>query len=1067
MNYKKMKNLFLRQSCLDSWSDYENSLTKSSFIRWDYLILTASNEEQARTYREQIDDRLRQGRLPAGTCYAVLPDPDGKRVGSGGATLHVLRYIAEREREKRTAEKGGPGTSPFQGLRILVIHSGGDSRRVPQYSACGKLFSPVPRELPNGFGSTLFDEFVIGMSGVPSRIPEGMLVLSGDVLLLFNPLQIDFNAEGAAAISMKESVKTGKEHGVFLNDGHDYVGQFLHKQSEERLRALGAVNAHGNVDLDTGAVVLGVKLLEALYGLISTDGKPDEAKFHEFVNERARISFYGDFLYPLAGQSTLKQYFQEAAEGELNEELLGCRRKIWEALHPFSMKLICLSPAEFIHFGTTAELMRLVTRDVEDYEFLDWKKQVVSTAPEGADYAAHNSYVGKRAKIGTGAYLENSFILDESCVGSGSIVSCVKLKNVSVPEGVVLHGLKLLDGRYVVRVYGVEDNPKGTLQGEGKSAAFLGSTLEAFLSANSLTPEDLWAEKEVRSLWNARLYPAAASMEEAVHFALLTVKMARAAQRFSRQEPVPEAEPYSGPEPVSASERLAWLDAERLSLQSGFNRADASAAITWQRELENRILTTRFLWKLESGTYFKDALQVFGAHGIDEKIFSLLLQDAQASGFSLKIRVFYALAQYMKERRLSFGGMGYDRLEALCFDTIQKTIFEDAAAGLPAADGYRIVQEAVDVALPVRVNWGGGWTDTPPHCNEQGGTVLNAALKLNGIFPIQIRVERLSEPHMEFESTDIGASGRADSVEEIQDCHNPYDPFALHKAALIACGIIPLGEENGARSASHGSGEGTKEEGRESLQEICTRLGGGIRLSTRVVGIPQGSGLGTSSILSGACVKGLFRFLGREVSDDETYAIVLAMEQIMSTGGGWQDQVGGLTPGIKFITTRPGIHQQIHVEKVRIPEKTAKELQERFALIYTGQRRLARNLLRDVVGGYLGGRPESIDALKKMQSVAVLMRFELERGDLDAFARLLNRHWELSRQLDSGSTNTCIEQIFLSCEDLIDARFIAGAGGGGFLQVLLKRGCTKEMLRERLHEIFQESGVDVWETEFV
>lgn len=61
------------------------------------------------------------------------------------------------------------------------------------------------------------------MSGVPSRIPEGMLVLSGDVLLLFNPLQIDFNYHGAAAISMKEHVQTGKEHGVFLNDGNDYV----------------------------------------------------------------------------------------------------------------------------------------------------------------------------------------------------------------------------------------------------------------------------------------------------------------------------------------------------------------------------------------------------------------------------------------------------------------------------------------------------------------------------------------------------------------------------------------------------------------------------------------------------------------------------------------------------------------------------------------------------------------------------------------------------------------------------------------------------------------------------
>lgn len=77
-----------------------------------------------------------------------------------------------------------------------MIHSGGDSKRVPQYSACGKIFSPVPRELPDGRTSTLFDEFMISMAGVAGRLKEGMLVLSGDVLLLFNPLQIDFTFQG-------------------------------------------------------------------------------------------------------------------------------------------------------------------------------------------------------------------------------------------------------------------------------------------------------------------------------------------------------------------------------------------------------------------------------------------------------------------------------------------------------------------------------------------------------------------------------------------------------------------------------------------------------------------------------------------------------------------------------------------------------------------------------------------------------------------------------------------------------------------------------------------------------
>lgn len=102
-----------------------------------------------------------------------------------------------------------------------------------------------------------------------------------------------------------------------------------------------------------------------------------------------------------------------------------------------------------------------------------------------------------------------------------------------------------------------------------------------------------------------------------------------------------------------------------------------------------------------------------------------------------------------------------------------------------------------------------------------------------------------------------------------------------------------------------------------------------------------------------------------------------------------------------------------------------------------------------------------------MEKTAVLMKFELRRGNIDGFAELLNTHWESSKQLDKGSTNTCIDQIFVSIEDLIDGRFISGAGGGGFLQVIMKKGVTRQMLSRRLHEVFQDSGVDVWETRFI
>jgi len=93
MNIKKLRNLFLSQSYLDTIKDYEELLDKEK-KSWDYVVLTASNEAQARTYRNEIDMRLAEGTIPANCKYVVLADPDGKRVGSGGATLNVLKHIA-------------------------------------------------------------------------------------------------------------------------------------------------------------------------------------------------------------------------------------------------------------------------------------------------------------------------------------------------------------------------------------------------------------------------------------------------------------------------------------------------------------------------------------------------------------------------------------------------------------------------------------------------------------------------------------------------------------------------------------------------------------------------------------------------------------------------------------------------------------------------------------------------------------------------------------------------------------------------------------------------------------
>ena len=69
--------------------------------------------------------------------------------------------------------------------------------------------------------------------------------------------------------------------------------------------------------------------------------------------------------------------------------------------------------------------------------------------------------------------------------------------------------------------------------------------------------------------------------------------------------------------------------------------------------------------------------------------------------------------------------------------------------------------------------------------------------------------------------------------------------------------------------------------------------------------------------------------------------------------------------------------------------------------------------------------------------------------------------------MDQGSTNTIIDQIFRSIDDMIAGRLVCGAGGGGFLQVVLKKGVTKVDVHNRLKSVFQDSLVDVWDCELV
>ena len=98
MDLKKIsKTLLFQQQYLDSWDNYNRSIISTSYPFWNYIILTASNDYQAKAYEREIDQRKEF--LPKRTKFLVIPDENNEGVGSGGATLTVIRHMKKLEKK--------------------------------------------------------------------------------------------------------------------------------------------------------------------------------------------------------------------------------------------------------------------------------------------------------------------------------------------------------------------------------------------------------------------------------------------------------------------------------------------------------------------------------------------------------------------------------------------------------------------------------------------------------------------------------------------------------------------------------------------------------------------------------------------------------------------------------------------------------------------------------------------------------------------------------------------------------------------------------------------------------
>ena len=330
------------------------------------------------------------------------------------------------------------------------------------------------------------------------------------------------------------------------------------------------------------------------------------------------------------------------------------------------------------------------------------------------------------------------------------------------------------------------------------------------------------------------------------------------------------------------------------------------------------------------------------------------------------------------------------------------------------------MRSRVRVELPLRIDLAGGWSDTPPICYEMGGAVMNAAVRLEGCRPVVVEVARIPAREVRVESVDLAEKGVLTTRAEIYGEKDPHDWCALVKSALAVTGYA------------------------------FSQGGLDIRIFADV---PKGSGMGTSSILGAALVQALLTVAGRPHDPDSVAMATLRLEQEMRTGGGWQDQMGALYPGVKLIETQKGEEQAFRVRRLspKAEKAFAAYLRDRGVLYFTGQKRMARNVLRGVLAFYAAnpyGIAHAIVSTLKRDAVACFR--SVSRGDWRGFAAAVNAYWMNKKALDPGSTNPQVESIIARIAPWTEAVSLAGAGGGGFLFAVAKSRAAKYKMEKVL-----------------
>jgi fucokinase len=466
---------------------------------WDYLIVTAANARQAAAYQAQIELRREMGLLAQVRACLVIPDRDGRRIGSGGSTLQCLAEVLRRESPADLDPLGAQRAEAiFSRLRILIVHAGGDSRRLPAYSPCGKIFIPLPGAASSGLGSTLFDRLVPAFLALPAdaRGAGHVVVAAGDALIRFDPAAVRFDRPGITALGAQASPEEAARHGVLCPNADGSVRLYLQKPSVRAQTEAGAIGRDGRPVLDIGIMRLDAAAAATLLAAFRTPAAQDAILSHG-------IDLYREICCALGTEATLAGYRSAARAGgsSLGEAALA---SLFAALRPIPFHLRVLDACSFLHFGSTRQLIS---------SGLALAAQDLGAPPAAAILTMNNGIEAQGAIAGNEAWVEGCRLLAPLRLERRNVVVGVDvLQPLELPAEACLDvsaGLDREGGQVCfIRCCGVDDTFKRSL---AEGAAFCGQPLAEWLLAAGAPPSAIWDDgtpDAERTLWNARLFPA-------------------------------------------------------------------------------------------------------------------------------------------------------------------------------------------------------------------------------------------------------------------------------------------------------------------------------------------------------------------------------------------------------------------------------------------------------------------------------------------------------------------------------------------------------------------------------